>query len=90
MGPETGSWRCLYLGSWRREKNQRTLKRNSWKVKRKTRGMSGLEMMEVLGRELVLNPAEQSVRRTEHMASAFGYFNITGDYKRLLGGEDII
>lgn len=47
-------------------------------------------MMEVLGRELVLNPAEQSVRRTEHMASAFGYFKITGDYKRLLGGEDII
>lgn len=45
-------------------------------------------MMDVLGKELVLNPTEQSVRRAEHMASGVGYFKVT-DFKRLPGGEDI-
>lgn len=30
--------RFLYLGSWRKERHQRRLKRDSWKVRRKTRG----------------------------------------------------
>lgn len=50
--------------------------------------MRDLEMMDVLRRELVLNPAERSVRRAEHMASGVGYFKVT-DCKRLPGGEDI-
>lgn len=45
-------------------------------------------MMDVLGRELVLNHIEWSVRRAEHMASGVGYFKVT-DCKRLPGGEDI-
>lgn len=39
--------RSLCLGSWRRERNQRRLKRSSWKVRRKTTAGNSLEMMEV-------------------------------------------
>ena len=49
--------RFLYLESWRRERSQKRLKRSSQKVRRKTKVVSGLEMMEVFREELLLNPA---------------------------------